>query len=148
MSVSWLYYILIVLIHILISNHTYAETESSTDLPCRYVTTLSVGSASDENRSLFFDHQGLLWVGTNSGLKSFDGYEVRVFKSTAASPSLLPNNTVVSIGEDGNGNSVYVCLTFTKVHFLQNSFAKIHRRPLWHCLRFVILDHWVAFPKQ
>ncbi len=104
MTKSRLYYILIVLIHILISNHTYAETESSTDLPCRYVTTLSVGSASDENRSLFFDHQGLLWVGTNSGLKSFDGYEVRVFKSTAASPSLLPNNTVVSIGEDGNGD--------------------------------------------
>lgn len=94
----------ILIIFLLFSNHIYSEVDSRTDLPCRYVGTLSMGSASDENRSLFFDHKGLLWVGTNSGLKSFDGYEVRVFKSTAASPSLLPNNTVISICEDDNGN--------------------------------------------
>jgi len=74
------------------------------DLPFRYIETLNVGSASDENRSLFFDHNGLLWVGTNSGLKSFDGYDMRVIKSTLSSPGLLPNNTIWAITEDKNNN--------------------------------------------
>ena len=41
-----------------------------------------------------------MWVGTNSGLKSFDGYDFKELKSTATSPNLLPNNTVLAICED------------------------------------------------
>lgn len=72
------------------------------NLPYRHVGTLKNNSASDENRSMYFDHNGLMLIGTNSGLKSFDGYEMRTFKSTVASPQFLPNNTILSITEDHN----------------------------------------------
>ena len=49
---------------------------------------------------MMFDHRGVLWIGTNNGLKSYDGYQVRTYRSDAYSPHLLPNNTVRSLAED------------------------------------------------
>ena len=71
-------------------------------LPYRYVNTLKT-SSSDESRCLYFDHNGLMWIGTSSGLKLFDGYNIHTFKSTVSSPGLLPHNTVLSITEDHKG---------------------------------------------
>ena len=34
-------------------------------------------SSSDELYCMHFDHNGLLWLGTSSGIKSYDGYKVR-----------------------------------------------------------------------
>ena len=55
---------------------------------------------SDELRCIFLDKQGLMWLGTNSGLKVYDGYMMRTFKSDAFSPGILPNNQVRCITED------------------------------------------------
>ena len=37
-------------------------------------------SPSDELRCIYFDHQGLMWIGTNSGLKSYNGYSMTTYK--------------------------------------------------------------------
>lgn len=78
----------------------------------RYAAPI-VTSPSDELRCMYFDHQGLMWIGTNSGLKSYDGYTFKTYRSTAKSPDLLPNNTILSITEDslnglwvGTGNGL------------------------------------------
>jgi signal transduction histidine kinase/ligand-binding sensor domain-containing protein/DNA-binding NarL/FixJ family response regulator len=41
-----------------------------------------------------------MWLGTNSGLKVYDGYTVKTYKSDAFSPSILPNNQIRCIAED------------------------------------------------
>lgn len=34
-------------------------------------------SSADELHCIYFDHSGLLWMGTSSGIKSYDGYSIR-----------------------------------------------------------------------
>lgn len=72
-------------------------------MPYRLVCTFKT-SASDEARSLFFDRNGLMLIGTNSGLKAYDGYNIEVLKSTAASPQYLPNNNITAITQDHDDN--------------------------------------------
>lgn len=57
-------------------------------------------SPSENAYCMMFDHRGVLWIGTDNGLKSYDGYQVRTYRSDAYSPHLLPNNTVRSLAED------------------------------------------------
>lgn len=57
-------------------------------------------SPSEELRCIYFDRQGMMWLGTNSGLKAYDGYLMRTYRSDAFSPGILPNNTVLCITED------------------------------------------------
>ncbi len=64
-------------------------------------------SPSENAFCMMFDHRGVLWIGTNNGLKSYDGYQVRTYRSDAYSPHLLPNNTVRSLAEDKD-NSLWV----------------------------------------
>lgn len=80
-----------------------SDLVSAQDFPYRWMSQ-TVTSPSDEYRSLFFNHKGLMWIGTSSGLKAFDGYDFYTTKSTATSPGLLPNNTVLAIAEDKDGN--------------------------------------------
>lgn len=79
----------------------YVLTTVSQNLPYRLVNTIHL-SPADECRWMMFDHGGLMWLGTNSGLKSWDGYDFHNFRSTDFSPGILPNNTVLSITEDNN----------------------------------------------
>ena len=39
-------------------------------------------SPSENAFCMMFDHRGVLWIGTNNGLKSYDGYQVRTYRST------------------------------------------------------------------
>lgn len=55
---------------------------------------------SEVYSTLFFDHSGLLWIGSHGGLRCYDGDQVQTFQSNAYSPGLLPNNRVQSIAED------------------------------------------------
>ncbi len=71
--------------------------------PFRYLSPITI-SPTEEVNCMFFDQEGLMWVGTNAGVKSYDGYQVKTFKSNAFSPGILPNNTVRSITEDKSGN--------------------------------------------
>lgn len=55
-------------------------------------------------RCLFFDSQGMMWIGTEQGLLRYDGYRFRNFRSDAYSPGILPNNFVRTLTEDHDGN--------------------------------------------
>lgn len=53
-----------------------------------------------EPRTLYQDHQGFFWIGTDSGLYRYDGYEYLHFQHQANIPNSLPHDTVTSILED------------------------------------------------
>ncbi len=59
--------------------------------------------ATVEQNCLLIDRYGMLWLGTNSGVKSYDGYRFVTYRSDAMSPGLLPNNSVLSLAEDKGG---------------------------------------------
>ncbi len=53
----------------------------------------------EEARKLMFDHYGMMWVGTDQGLRSFDGYGFKTYRNSAYTPGILPNNYVRSMTE-------------------------------------------------
>ena len=61
-------------------------------------------SPSDELRCLYADHRGMLWIGTNSGLKSYDGYNLQTVPITPDGTGTLPSKTILSITEDPDDN--------------------------------------------
>lgn len=65
-----------------------------------YSHTIIKTSPSEEARTILLDRQGLIWIGTSSGLKSYDGYSFRSFRQTVRTPDLLPNNTIRSLTDD------------------------------------------------
>lgn len=88
------------LIIFLIFAYTFVQAQ---DFP--YRTTLSVEpSPSERICCIFFDKDGLMWLGTNKGLKSYDGYTFKTYRTDAYSPAILPNNTVLCIQEDKQDN--------------------------------------------
>ena len=52
------------------------------------------------------DHLGYIWIATDNGLTRYDGRNVRTYRRTSESPSLL-NNAVLSVFEDSN-NDIWV----------------------------------------
>ena len=81
-------------------------------LPFRLLPSINM-LPTDEVHCLYRDRQGLLWIGTSTGLKSYNGYDVHTYKSDAITPSLLPNNNILCITEDrlnhlwlGTGNGL------------------------------------------
>ncbi len=70
--------------------------------PYRYLSPVTI-SPTEEASCMFFDKEGMMWVGTNAGVKSYDGYQVKTYKSSAFQPGILPNNTIRSIAEDHQG---------------------------------------------
>ena len=71
--------------------------------PYRSIASFNISPAS-ESYCMMFDSEGMMWVGTNSGLKSYDGYTVKSYKSNALSPGILPNNDIRSMAEDHDQN--------------------------------------------
>lgn len=71
--------------------------------PYRSIASFNISPAS-ESYCMMFDSEGMMWVGTNSGLKSYDGYTVKSYKSNALSPGILPNNDIRSMAEDHEHN--------------------------------------------
>ncbi len=51
---------------------------------------------------LFEDSQGLLWIGTGSGLYRYDGNQLKVYQYNVFDEGSIPNNTIRDIVEDGN----------------------------------------------
>ena len=52
---------------------------------------------AEEARCLKFDHNGLMWIGTDLGVCAYDGYRFRTYRNDAYSPGILPNNYVLRI---------------------------------------------------
>lgn len=53
-----------------------------------------------EVRRLYQDREGYIWVATTSGLYSYDGYQVKTYKSNLYTPNLLTNNNIRCMAED------------------------------------------------
>lgn len=49
---------------------------------------------------IFNDKEGYMWFGTKDGLCRFDGYDMKVFRSSALTPGKLSNNEIQCIAED------------------------------------------------
>ena len=90
-------YIYIILLS-LVSLASNAQT-----FPYRYLPPITI-APTEEASCMFFDKEGMMWVGTNAGVKSYDGYHVRTYKTNAYQPGILPNNTIRSIAEDHQDN--------------------------------------------
>lgn len=73
------------------------------ELPYRSYAS-AMNSPSEQIHCMFFDKDGMMWIGTSAGVKCYDGYAFHTYRSTAYSPGILPNNTVYSITEDKNDN--------------------------------------------
>ena len=56
-------------------------------------------SASEEQQCLLIDKQGMIWMGSDGGVKSYDGYRFKTYRSDATTPNILPSNTVLSLTE-------------------------------------------------
>jgi len=54
---------------------------------------------AEEARCLMFDHNGLMWIGTDQGVRTYDGYRFRAYRNDAYSSGILPNNYVLRIAE-------------------------------------------------
>jgi len=62
-------------------------------------------SPSEELRCLFLDRRGMMWIGTNSGLRSYDGYSLHPVPTIPdEEDGPLPNNTILSITDDQDDN--------------------------------------------
>ena len=72
-------------------------------VPLRIMSQMPVQGIEDA-RCLMFDHYGLMWIGTDQGLRSFDGYHFKSYRSNAYSPGILPNNYVRCMSEDKSGS--------------------------------------------
>ena len=51
---------------------------------------------------IYNDKEGYMWFGTKDGLCRFDGYDMKVFRSSASTPFKLSNNEIQCIAEDND----------------------------------------------
>jgi len=57
---------------------------------------------SNSINRLYNDREGYMWFGTKDGLCRFDGYTVKVFRSSSTNQNRLTNNSIQYIAEDDN----------------------------------------------
>ena len=62
---------------------------------------------SEEQNCLLIDKQGLVWIGSNAGIKSYDGYRFKSYRSNATTPNILPSNNVLCMTE-GNDDVLWI----------------------------------------
>ena len=79
---------------------------SAQHVPLRIMSQIPVQGAEDA-RCLMFDKYGLMWIGTDQGLRCFDGYRFKSYRSNAYSPGILPNNYVRCMTED-KGDCIWI----------------------------------------
>ena len=90
----------IILISCLIS---LAYQVKAKDFPYRHLSPIPL-APSEVTTCMFFDKDGLMWIGTDAGVKSYDGYQIKTYKASVFQPGILPNNTIRSLAEDHNDN--------------------------------------------
>ena len=92
--------ILPIIISIFLSVTTIAHSEKY-----QITTPIQISAFdTDEAGCVFLDNDGIMWIGSCSGLLSYDGYSFRTYKSDAYSPGILPNNYIMSLTEDHDNN--------------------------------------------
>jgi signal transduction histidine kinase/ligand-binding sensor domain-containing protein/DNA-binding response OmpR family regulator len=58
------------------------------------------GLSNNTVRSIFQDHNGLMWLGTFDGLNRYDGYDCKVFRNRKNDSNSLVHNIILSLTED------------------------------------------------
>ena len=91
------------ILRILICLICFATSVKAQNFPYRYLPPIPI-APTEEVSCMFFASNGIMWVGTNAGVKSYDGYVAKTYKSSAYQPGILPNNTIRSIAEDHQDN--------------------------------------------
>lgn len=111
-------------------------TANATIYNIRVLNTINP-PASVEQKCMLIDSKGLLWMGTNSGVKSYDGYRFMSYRSGAQTPNMLPNNSVLSMAEDkdnclwiGTRNGL-VCLDKQSGRFTTYHLKVEHSREIY-----------------
>ncbi|MBU6198721.1 MAG: hypothetical protein KGP08_03645, partial [Xanthomonadaceae bacterium] len=61
------------------------------------------GLASHTVTALFQDSTGYIWIGTQSGLDRYDGYEYRLFQHRVNDARSLPESFVTAVAQDAQG---------------------------------------------
>ena len=75
------------------------EVALSQTLPCKNIT-INDGLTSNNIKCLFKDSRGLMWIGTDAGLCSYDGSNYKIFNETNG----LKNSEIWAIAEDNHKN--------------------------------------------
>lgn len=86
----------IILFILVIINPVGGTTDSLRFQPFALNKKLPTGSVY----RIFNDSEGYFWLGTTDGLCRFDGYELKVFRSSSVSLGVLKNNDIQCISED------------------------------------------------
>lgn len=60
------------------------------------------GLPNSEVRRMLIGKDGRLWIATTGGLCFYDGYCYRIYRNSAANPTLLSNNNIRCIAEDNS----------------------------------------------
>ncbi len=82
-----------------------AQAAADTSHPMRFGhLTLDDGLSQSNVLSVTQDAEGRMWLATENGLNSYDGYEFRHYKRERGNPAALTNDFIfdVAIGEDGS----------------------------------------------
>lgn len=61
------------------------------------------GLSNSQINAIFQDSRGYMWFGTSSGLNRYDGYQMKVYRSSMNDARSLPDSYVRSIREDASG---------------------------------------------
>ena len=91
------------ILRILVCLICFVSQLKAQNFPYRYLPPIPIAPTEEVN-CMFFANNGIMWVGTNAGVKSYDGYVAKTYKSSAYQPGILPNNTIRSIAEDHQNN--------------------------------------------
>ncbi len=62
---------------------------------------------SNSINRIYHDMEGYMWFGSKDGLSRFDGYQIKVFRSSSINPNRLSSNGIQCIAED-NQNRLWV----------------------------------------
>ncbi|MBN1480383.1 response regulator [candidate division KSB1 bacterium] len=75
----------------------------------QFVTlTVADGLSSNYAYTIYQDHLGFIWFGTDNGLNRWDGYEFKIFKHDPLDSTTLSHNEITRIFEDKN-HFLWIC---------------------------------------
>lgn len=76
-------------IHILVCMICFVSQVKAQDFPFRYLPPITI-APTEEASCMLFDKEGMMWVGTNAGVKSYDGYHVKPTRRMLTSQAFCP----------------------------------------------------------